>query len=110
MKEKRPRLQVVKYMSSDYVAALCAWVLLFIYRKKLVLTDITNFDIIASGEPTLIFGIIIIPIFWILLYYIAGEYDNIYHKSRLKELGSTAFVSLLGVVIIFFACKDIKNI
>ena len=102
MKEKRPRLQVVKYMSSDYVAALCAWVLLFIYRKKLVLTDITNFDIIASGEPTLIFGIIIIPIFWILLYYIAGEYDNIYHKSRLKELGSTAFVSLLGVVIIFF--------
>ena len=102
MKEKRPRLQVVKYMSSDYVAALCAWVLLFIYRKKLVLTDITNFDIIASGEPTLIFGIIIIPIFWILLYYIAGEYDNIYHKSRLKEFGSTAFVSLLGVVIIFF--------
>ena len=39
----------------------------------------------VMGEPTLIFGIIFIPIFWILLYYIAGEYDNIYHKSRLKE-------------------------
>jgi len=102
MKEKRPRLQVVKYMSSDYLAALCAWVLLFIYRKKLVLSDITNFDILMSCEPTLIFGIIVIPIFWILLYYIAGEYHNIYHKSRLKELGSTTLMSILGVVIIFF--------
>ena len=58
MKEKRPRLQVVKYMSSDYVAALCAWVLFFVFRKKLVLTDITNLDILTSGEPTLIIGII----------------------------------------------------
>ena len=89
-------------MSSDYVAALCAWVLFFVFRKKLVLTDITNLDILTSGEPTLIIGIIVIPIFWILLYYIAGEYDKIYHKSRLKELGSTAFISILGVVIIFF--------
>ena len=102
MKEKRPRLQVAKYLSSDYLAALCAWVLFFIFRKKLVLADITNLDILLSGEPTLIFGIIVIPIFWILLYYIAGEYDNIYHKSRLKEFGSTVFMSLLGVVIIFF--------
>lgn len=102
MKEKQPRLQVVKYMSTDYLAALCAWVSFFIFRKKLVLTDITNFDIIASGESSLIFGIIVIPIFWILLYYISGEYDNIYHKSRLKELGGTAFISILGVVTIFF--------
>ena len=102
MEAKRPCLQVIKYLVADYLAALISWVLFFVFRKKLVLTDITNFGIITSGEPTLIIGIIVIPIFWILLYYIAGHYDNIYHKSRLKELGNTVFISILGVVIIFF--------
>lgn len=102
MKEKRPRLQTAKYLTCDYIAALSAWILFFIYRKKIVISDITNFEIIRAAEPSMILGIIIIPIFWILLYYIAGEYNNIYRKSRLKELGSTALISLLGVVVIFF--------
>jgi exopolysaccharide biosynthesis polyprenyl glycosylphosphotransferase len=103
MNEKRPRLQIAKYLTCDYIAALVAWILFFIYRKKIVLSDITNFEIIMAAEPSMILGIIFIPIFWILLYYIAGEYDNVYRKSRLKELGSTALISILGVVIIFFA-------
>lgn len=102
MKEKKPRLQIAKYLTCDYIAALSAWILFFIYRKKIVISDITNFEIIKAAEPSMILGIIIIPVFWILLYYIAGEYNNIYRKSRLKELGGTALISILGVVVIFF--------
>lgn len=84
------------------MSALVAWLLLFVFRKKIVITDITNIEILASGENTMILGAIFIPLFWILLYYIAGEYHKIYHKSRLKEFGHTLFLSVIGVLFIFF--------
>ena len=46
MKEKKPRLQIAKYLTCDYIAALSAWILFFIYRKKIVISDITNLEII----------------------------------------------------------------
>ncbi len=102
MKEKQPRLQVAKYLILDYLSALVAWLLLFVYRKKIVIAGITNIEIITAGENTMILGMILIPLFWLLLYYIAGEYHKIYHKSRLKEFGQTMFLSVLGVLLIFF--------
>ncbi len=47
-------------------------------------------------------GIFVIPLFWIFLYLITGTYNNIYRKSRLKELSDTFFIVLIGTVIIFF--------
>jgi exopolysaccharide biosynthesis polyprenyl glycosylphosphotransferase len=60
-------------------------------------------DIFEDGNFYL--GILIVPIFWIILYIILGTYNvnKIYRKSRLRELSQTSFISLVGVIIIFFA-------
>jgi exopolysaccharide biosynthesis polyprenyl glycosylphosphotransferase len=47
-------------------------------------------------------GLVIIPAFWILLYYIFGFYNDVFRRSRLLELWHTFAVSVGGVVIIFF--------
>ena len=41
--------------------------------------------------------------FWVLLYYLNGEYRRVFKKSRLQEIGNTIFATTLGVILIFFA-------
>ncbi len=95
------KTQTLKYLISDFFAAALAWTLFFIYRKIFIESKI-------FGETYLIFdhnyilGVIIIPFFWFLIYYISGYYSDIYRKSRLKELSQTFATSLFGVLIIFF--------
>ena len=90
------KLQISKYVLADILAAGFAWSLFYIYRKFYIEKTVLQFD------DRFLFGIIAIPIFWLLLYAISGTYKNIYRKSRLKELGQTIFVSLIGVLFIFF--------
>lgn len=101
MKNKSTK-QILKYLCSDFLSALSAWVLFFIFRKIAIESDYVNiFSIITLRDFYL--GIIIIPVFWIFIYYLAGQYHNIYRKSRLKELGQTLFLSVIGITLIFFA-------
>lgn len=97
------RLQVLKYVVLDYLAAAIAWGLFFIYRKYTVDPQIlTNLNEIF-GDDNFWKGISLIPVFWIFLYISIGTYRRIYRKSRLKELGQTLLITLIGVIIIFFA-------
>lgn len=97
------RLQVIKYITADVIAAMLAWTLFFIYRKYvidhqlLLHLDTVFFDI------KLYIGIVIIPFFWLLLYLLIGTYRKIYRKARLKEFGQTVLITFIGVTIIFFA-------
>lgn len=96
-------LQVLKYVITDYITAAIAWGLFYSYRKHsvepIVFKDI--FEVIFD-DPKFYLGIFLIPVFWLILYYIIGNYRKIYRKSRLKELGQTLLITLIGVVIIFF--------
>ena len=47
-------------------------------------------------------ALLFIPAFWVTIFYISGQYTNIYRKSRLLELGRTIMTSIGGVTIIFF--------
>ena len=91
------KLQVIKYLLADILAASSAWALFYAYRKLNIEKTILQFD------ERFIFGVIAIPIFWVILYTITGTYKTIYRKSRLKELGQTIFISIIGVIFIFFA-------
>ena len=97
------RLQVLKYVILDLLAAALAWSLFFFFRKY-------SFDVYTFRELELIFsdrnfyiGIAVIPVFWLLLYTLVGTYKRIYRKSRLKEFGQTFMITLIGVTVIFFA-------
>ena len=48
-------------------------------------------------------NLLIISICWIVFYAVVGNYNDIYRKSRLKEITQIFLVTLIGVTIIFFA-------
>jgi len=97
------KLQVIKYILADFFSAVIAWGLFFIYRKYITEPNIPkNFGEIFSDYNFYI-GICAIPLFWLISYTIIGSYRKIYRKTRVKEMGQTLFITLVGVIIIFFA-------
>ncbi len=94
--------QVIKYVAGDLLTAAAAWALLYIFRKTNIEPEKFGIDIPLEFGKQFWFGLIAIPLFWLFLYYLAGTYKGVYGKSRLRELGQTMLMSLLGVVVIFF--------
>ncbi|MCB0481112.1 MAG: sugar transferase [Flavobacteriales bacterium] len=92
----------MRYLIADYLSAAFAWTVFFIYRKTYLEPPI------IPGEPNIIFndrfflGLAIIPLAWLLFYWVTATYHQIYRKSRLKEMGQTLLQTLIGVVVIFF--------
>ncbi|MBS4060246.1 MAG: sugar transferase [Bacteroidetes bacterium] len=96
------KLQVTKYILFDWIAALFAWSLFYIFRKQSEDPFFyENFEIVFS-DPNFWYGIILIPLGWLLLYAIVGTYRKIYRKARLRELGQTFVITLIGLTVIFF--------
>lgn len=94
--------QVLKYVLLDYFSAFSAWAVFYIYRKTVPEQQKFGIEIPLEFDSNFYIGLIFIPLLWLGLYAISGTYKNIYRKSRLKELGQTLFISLIGILIIFF--------
>lgn len=96
------KIHGAKYVISDICSALIAWALFFIFRKTTIETgdfnDINN----VFADSNFYYGLIFVPLFWILLYFLQGTYLDPYRKSRLRELEQTIWISIVGIVIIFF--------
>lgn len=99
------KLQVIRYLIADLLAAALAWSLFFIYRKYSIEPTVLDHISDIFKDRNFYLGILIVPAFWLILYYLLGTYNvnKIYRKSRLRELSQTSFISLVGVIIIFFA-------
>ncbi|MDA0882962.1 MAG: sugar transferase [Bacteroidetes bacterium] len=95
-------LQVLKYLIGDWLSASAAWVLLYIFRKKILETSKYGGDLPLQFDENFFYGLLFVPMFWVALYIMAGQYSDIYRKHRLKELSQTLLISVIGVVIIFF--------
>lgn len=94
--------QVARYVIFDFLAAAISWTLFFIYRKQVIEPVKFGYDIPLEFGTRYFLGLIIIPVSWIIFYYITGYYRNIYRRSRLIDLGQTALTSIIGVTVIFF--------
>ena len=96
------RYETFRFIFADWLAAVLAWTSFFMYRKLYIEHQV--FDLPRFLNDTKFFwGIIIIPICWIAAYSLTGNYANIYRRSRLRELGQTIYISIVGVLIIFFS-------
>ncbi len=95
-------LQVARYLVFDIIAAIISWTLFYIYRKIYIEPLKLGYEISVEFDYKYYLALIFIPAFWITLYYITGQYSNIYRKSRLLELGKTIMTSVGGVTVIFF--------
>ena len=92
------------YFVVDWIASIVAWTLFYLFRKAHEDLYINYWDRITHSfvTPSFWLGVIIIPICWLILHAVTGAYEKVYQKSRLKELGQTFFITLLGVVVLFF--------
>jgi exopolysaccharide biosynthesis polyprenyl glycosylphosphotransferase len=94
--------QVIKYLISDFIAASLAWTILFLFRKLVLEPKKFGHTDTLELDTNFYLGLVIIPLFWISLYALTGQYYRIYRRHRLKELAQVFFTSLFGVVLIFF--------
>ena len=92
------------YFLVDWLASILAWTLFYFFRKAHEDLYINYWDRITHSfvTPSFWLGIVCIPIGWLILHAVSGAYEKVYFKSRLKELGQTFFITLLGVVVLFF--------
>jgi exopolysaccharide biosynthesis polyprenyl glycosylphosphotransferase len=89
------------YKVADYFMAMLAWACFFVYRKVAVEGQLLSLDILHDLK--FYFGILLIPLGWSLFYHIFDDYRDIYRLSRLSTLARTFFLSLFGVLFLFFS-------
>ena len=97
MKRQR-RFHMFLYACADLISAMMAWALFYYFRANAEGKDpgtITN-------DPNFWYGLVVIPIAWIIFYWIFDRCQDIYRLSRLTTLIRTFILSLAGVIIIFF--------
>ena len=97
----KPRhFALLRYIFFDFLAAIVVWLLFYAYRK--VYVEALPFDVAWFADIKLLYGVVLIPLGWVLLYAIFDNYKDVYRLSRLSELFKTLFLSLLGVTFLFF--------
>ena len=85
------------FLVSDYLSALVSLALFFFFRKTLI--ENQGFEM----DRNFWLGIVLIPLFWMLLYFVQGTYIEIRRMFRLKLLNLTLSISVIGSLIIFFS-------
>ena len=96
--------QAGKYILSDFISASVAWLLFNILRYEVFAIDEGADSLLDYLQyPGVLGGQVVIPLFWLVLYYFSGYYNKPFGKSRLTELFSTFITVLIGTVFIFFA-------
>jgi exopolysaccharide biosynthesis polyprenyl glycosylphosphotransferase len=85
------------FIASDFIAAALSWALFYYYRK----TNIEHEQF--SFNQTFYYGILIIPALWLLFYALQGTYQDVRRLYRLKILSYTAFATIFGSIVLFFA-------
>ncbi len=92
------------YFIVDWLASILAWTMFYLFRKAHEDLYINYWDRISNSinTPSFWLGVAIIPVCWLILHAVSGAYEKVYQKSRLKELGQTFFITLLGAIALFF--------
>jgi exopolysaccharide biosynthesis polyprenyl glycosylphosphotransferase len=101
----KERSQRAKYLLSDFCALNIGWLLFTVIRYSVLPEYFTvhySFKQHILSTPVLS-GQILFPLMMIALYWLSGYYNNAFFKSRLDEVVNTAYVTLIGSIIIFFA-------
>lgn len=98
----KPR-QIILYLLADLLSSMLAWAVFYAYRKEVIEAALYGAPVPFIPDKNFYLGITVIPLAWVIIYALTGTYNDIFRKSRLKELGQTLYLSLIGVLIIFFS-------
>lgn len=87
------------YRGLDVLSAMIAWFLFFAYRKHVEgFTDISN----VLSDANLGLGMLVIPVFWLALYFIFDKYYDIYRLSRMATIIRTLIIVFVGSLFLLF--------
>ncbi len=100
--ERNQKIYTIKYVFADFVAAAASWSIFYSYRKLYIESDKFGYSLAVDLDKKFWLGIIIIPVFWLGFYWLVGTYKNVLRRSRLREIGETLYVTIIGVLLIFF--------
>ncbi len=81
----------------DWITATAAWFCFYFFRK----TSIEHSDF--SVNTSFYMGMLIVPVLWVLLYYLQGTYHDIKRIYRLRIFNLSFAATFIGSVAIFFA-------
>jgi exopolysaccharide biosynthesis polyprenyl glycosylphosphotransferase len=98
----RKRAHTILFFCLDFAAAALAWLGFYLYRKYFIEPDKFGYQIPFETDQNLFLGMFYIPLYWILLYYLSGFYNDVWRRSRIKDLSGTFTISVVGVVLLFF--------
>ena len=97
------KVEKLKYIAADYFASALAWTMLYIFRKAVIEPAKYGYKIpVFNFDRHYYLAIIIVPLYWFILFWLFGSYKNIYRKSRIRELGQTFTLSIIGILPLFF--------
>ena len=96
-------VQACKYIISDFVASSVVWLLFNVLRYQEIAVyegfgDVWSF----LTHSTSLWGQLLVPFFWIALFWLSGYYNKPFGKSRITELFSTFVTVSVGVISLLF--------
>lgn len=92
----------IEYVLSDLFFSGTAWTLFFIYRKLVIEPAKYGYKVPVNFDENFFIAIVLIPLYWVLIYWLTGTYRDLYRKSRLKEIANSLVITFLGTLFIFF--------
>lgn len=89
-------------MLLDIATTAIGWLLFFIYRKSFIEPQRFGYSIPVEFDKNFLLGIALVPLFFVALFALAGSYNDVYRKSRIKELFQVINATVFGVLLLFF--------
>lgn len=80
----------------DFLTACCAWGLFYYYRK------VSIEHAAVQADTNFLLGILIVPFFWLAIYFTLGTYNNIRGMYFMRIISSSLRAFLIGTLLVFF--------
>jgi exopolysaccharide biosynthesis polyprenyl glycosylphosphotransferase len=100
--KKFARTIALSYVLADFAGSSVAWGLFYLFRKHFIENQLYGEYFHMELGNKFYLGIILIPLFFLFVYAMAGFYSDPLRRSRLLELGKSLGMTLAAVVILFF--------
>ena len=96
------KTQRLKYLATDFLAGVSSWFLFYLFRKIFIESSKFGYKIPFNPDLKFWVSLILLPCFWLFIYYLSGYYRDTCRKSRIKEFGQTFGAIFIGTLIVFF--------
>lgn len=95
-------LRRLSYVLCDFLAAELVWVAFYVFRKKILEPEKFGTEIPLEFDANFYRGLLLIPLVWLGIYALAGFYNDVFRRSRIRELMQSFLATLIGSLGLFF--------